>query len=279
MPVSGPGVVKKGFKLGFYDPYLGSLGDRPVSGGAHYERTSMETGEGRMLYANGGSIELGTQVSEHVTVSIAPQVFFIEERRQRGQTLDPNEPVSPEEEYRSYTKLGLTPRVTYDSRNSFLLPTSGDYVSVAPEFGMYGGDQGYVRLGANARHYQPVGWGTMVFGVSGGVGRNLSDWDKFYLGGPRGVRNLSNPSAAADIMTVGTLEYRTEVWDMGGGFKTQAFIGADVGTNFTRRGYVGWWTGLGVILNVPYIGPIKIYWGLPLWESMGFGFSFGTEDY
>ena len=78
--------------------------------------------------------------------------------------------------------------LTYDRRDSRLLPTEGHVVRLANEFAGLGGDARFIKTEINGAQYFPVGenWVASLRGRLGyifGIGENVRINDRFFLGG------------------------------------------------------------------------------------------------
>jgi len=209
------------------------------------------------------------------------------------------------------SKVGAS--LAYDTRNSSQLPNRGQRSEILPEFagGPLGGDAGFYRLEARSAWYFP-GFATgHIIEVAGriGVADPLSDsphtdelgaatvpfFYKYFLGGVNSLRGykyrevgpkIGDEPIGGDSFTYGTVEYSVPIIER---LRVAAFY--DVGNVWPQSYHFDFGdlvdnVGLGVRLNIPRLGPLRLDYGIPIRhgadtsDSGRFQFSVGfTRDY
>jgi len=97
---------------------------------------------------------------------------------------------------KKYVESSLSLSVVYDSRNRQFNPSEGSRHSITLKYAGLGGNIGYAKAIAETGWYFPLFWGTVGFlhGEGGYVekvsGKELPDWERFYLGGINSVRGF-----------------------------------------------------------------------------------------
>jgi hypothetical protein len=252
--------------LYYRDPHLFRLGeDHPVSFGINAERYGMrdyETGGRETM--NGGSVSLGVQLSKYVGLHFTPSLHYMENDSA------PN-----------YFRNGFRISLDYDDRDDWLLPSSGQIFSVYVQPGVYYGGSpaaGFLKAGVSAEKYfaLPADFVVMI-GAKADIGYNLLGTDLFALGANGYVRGAKDFSAAGPMISAGSVELRSPVWNIGdyGEYaKIQPYLFADAGAIFgySGRPTLGWGVGGGIRFGIPFLGLINIYYGFPA----GIGFSVGS---
>jgi outer membrane protein insertion porin family len=200
------------------------------------------------------------------------------------------------------TYVSLGPSLVYDSRNAVLNPTNGWYATTnfKESVGITGGSDSFGKVGASVRKFFPVGKkstftlaaraGSTVFG-------DAPDVQAFRLGGPYTIRGFREGDVGnGQGILLGSAEFRTPIpfldkyldhkilrdirlalfMDAGKTFKNSI-------TN-TIYDYPGKAIsiGAGVIVPLPYLGPIRFDYGYPITAIIGGNkkgtFSFGIGD-
>ena len=178
----------------------------------------------------------------------------------------------------------LDPSIYYDTRNNRFDPNSGYFISLADRFalGIAGQTNSYSNVTGDIRRYLRV-TDTTTFALQGRGGYNylgnIPDFNKFRMGGPFDIRGFQVGSlGVGDHFLMGSAELRTKVpflkklkkypiYDM-----LQLAMFADAGQlfsrsvtddNYGRRGF-GISTGVGIRLNLPYLGPLRFDLGIPI---------------
>lgn len=201
------------------------------------------------------------------------------------------------------TFVSFGPSLAYDTRNNILNPTSGWYLSssLKESLKVAGPADSYGKFTVNARKFLPIGEKS-TFTVAGRLGTqvigDMPEFASFRLGGSGTIRGFREGDAGHGrgfMMT--SAEFRTPipfvdkftkigfVRDM----RTAFFM--DAGTIFSDTSYnkvynkpgYGISAGMGLMVNVPSLGPIRVDYGYPL-SNLGTGvkrsgrFTFGLGD-
>jgi outer membrane protein insertion porin family len=191
-----------------------------------------------------------------------------------------------------YSRFGVT--LAYDTRNSTQLPNHGQRTEIDPELSV--GDTSYYKLEVRTAWYFP---GLFAGHVLEAVGRagvadslNSSDvpfYDRYYLGGLYSLRGFKfrniaprdpnyypgNPAGmpsepiGGDTFWFGSLEYTLPIFekDNGPGVRFAMFydVGAVYENSYSTSGD-NWdddW-GLGLHINIPKLGPLRLEYGIPI---------------
>lgn len=91
---------------------------------------------------------------------------------------------------------GISTSLVYDSRNKPFNPSNGSKHRITLQYTGIGGNIGFTKITAEAGRYFPLFWGTVGFlhAEAGYVRRNsgkeLPDYERFYLGGINSVRGF-----------------------------------------------------------------------------------------
>jgi outer membrane protein insertion porin family len=182
--------------------------------------------------------------------------------------------------------------LAYDTRNSVQLPNHGQRTELDTELSV--GDQTFYKVEVKSQWYFPglfkghvieaVGRASVADGISGG---DVPFYDRFYLGGldslrgfkyrnvsPREAYNslypyVVNEPIGGDSLLFGSLEYSLPIMekDNGLGVRVAAFYDAGmIGEkpySFSGDNFDDDW-GLGLRLNIPRLGPLRLDYGIPL---------------
>ena len=188
-----------------------------------------------------------------------------------------------------YSRFGTT--LAYDTRNGVQLPNHGQRTEIDPELSI--GDSDYYKIQLKSAWYFPglakghvievVGRTGIADAVTGG---NVPFYDRYYLGGIYSLRGFrfrtvsprEKPTAefpdvvkepiGGDSYWFGSVEYSIPIVekDNGVGVRVAAFY--DVGsvgegtTTFSGNFDDDW--GLGLRLNIPHMGPLRLDYGIPI---------------
>jgi outer membrane protein insertion porin family len=188
-----------------------------------------------------------------------------------------------------YNRFGTS--LAYDTRNSTQLPNHGQRTEIDPELSV--GDASYYKIQIKTAWYFPGAAKGHVIEVVGrtGIADSLTGgdvpfYDRYYLGGIYSLRGFKfrevspreAPSAAypnvqdepigGDSFWFGSVEYSIPIVekDNGVGVRVAAFY--DVGsvgegtTTFSGNFDDDW--GLGLRLNIPHMGPLRLDYGVPI---------------
>ena len=205
--------------------------------------------------------------------------------------------------YTLLTRVGAA--LAYDTRNDVRLPNSGQRTEISTELttSYLGGQRDYYKLELQSAWYFPglAKGHVLEIGGRGGVvealnGDTVPFYDRFYLGGMYSLRGFEyrsisprEPGYAEPVggnsYWFGSVEYSLPLIESesGAGVRFAAFydIGS-VGVNpwsFNAGNFSDNW-GLGLRLNIPQLGPLRLDYGIPIhWDKYSSGdpkFQFGV---
>lgn len=196
------------------------------------------------------------------------------------------------------TYFGISPSLVYDTRDphgAMWDPRKGTMakLTASPNIGLSGSS--FFKLGASASKYVPVTKNTtLAFNVQGGTGvGGIPQFAGYRLGGFNGIRGyrmfsdlgtgtgllmataelrmkLPLPQASASSGKVGAFvnslqkNVRPVIFADAGGVTGNGLI-----NNFYNRGTLGGSVGFGLRMNVPYLGLIRLDYGMPLLSVAG----------
>jgi len=197
--------------------------------------------------------------------------------------------------------------LAYDTRNSTQLPNHGQRTELSTEFSA--GNQSYYKAELRTAWYFPgflkghvleaVGRGGVTDSLQGG---DVPFYDRYYLGGlyslrgfkfrniaPREPYDATAPGVAQDPIGgdsywFGSLEYSIPIMEKEGGVSLRFALFYDIGAvdaaaySFSANYSDDW--GLGIRLNIPHLGPLRLDYGIPMshdqYNSSSGQFQFGV---
>jgi outer membrane protein insertion porin family len=197
--------------------------------------------------------------------------------------------------------------LAYDTRNSTQLPNHGQRTEIMPEISV--GNSSFLKVQLQSAWYFPGLFKGHVLEVVGRVGTATSlgggdvpFYDRYYLGGMYSLRgynfrnvsprekynpyypNVKNEPIGGDSFYFGSVEYSVPLLEKDGGVGIRFATFYDVGsvgtgsTTFTGNFDDDW--GLGLRLNIPHLGPLRLDYGIPIthdkYNSGGGKFQFGA---
>jgi outer membrane protein insertion porin family len=188
-----------------------------------------------------------------------------------------------------YQRVGGS--LAYDTRNSVQLPNHGQRTEINAELSV--GDTSYYKLELHTAWYFPGFFKGHVVEVGGrtGVASSLTGgdvpfYDRYYLGGlyslrgfgfrsiaPREPFDITAPNVpqepiGGDTYWFGSVEYSVPLFEKEGGVSLRVATFFDIGwvdgPSYTVSGnYDDNW-GLGLRLNIPHLGPLRLDYGIPI---------------
>ncbi|OGI00176.1 MAG: hypothetical protein A2Y25_00315 [Candidatus Melainabacteria bacterium GWF2_37_15] len=207
------------------------------------------------------------------------------------------------EQLKGGTFISLGPSIVYDSRNSLLNPTDGWYLGAnfKESFAIMDSDaETFGRATLSVRKFFPVGEkSTFVLGGKMGskVIGTVPEFEAFRLGGPYSVKGFREGDVGnGEGFMMATAEFRTPIpfvnkflnYKIVRDLRLAFFM--DAGQLFDETltselyNYPGYAVsiGTGLIVPLPYLGPIRVDYGYPL-TSVGAGnkrgrFTFGIGE-
>ncbi|PWT95321.1 MAG: hypothetical protein C5B53_11545 [Candidatus Melainabacteria bacterium] len=194
-----------------------------------------------------------------------------------------------ENQLRGGAFASVSPSISYDTRDAKLDPTTGTLLrlSTSPSLGLTGA--GFTKIGASASKFVKINESmTLATNVQGGMALgNVPQFGQYWLGGMNGMRGYPQFTGlgTGTRMLMATAELRTRLPFLHNSdnkiakavdkhLKGVIFFDAGqvAGNNLTNsllsRNSLGASTGIGVRINVPMIGLIRIDYGLPLVSSL-----------
>lgn len=208
-----------------------------------------------------------------------------------------------------FNRFGAT--LSYDTRNSAIgLPNWGQLTELDPEISL--GDQTFYKLELKSQWFFPGLFPGHVIELDGRVGTekaligpDVPFYDRFFLGGAYDLRGFkyrnigpreSNPTVPGTIFNepvggdsfyFGSIEYSLPIYERPGSFGIRFALFYDIGSvgtgSYTFSGNFDDDYGVGVRLNIPHLGPLRLDYGIPITHdqyngrSGQFQFSAGYE--
>ncbi|MGO8836868.1 MAG: outer membrane protein assembly factor BamA [Limisphaerales bacterium] len=207
-------------------------------------------------------------------------------------TLQPNVPDAILEQTGDHLYNRFGTMLAYDTRNNTKLPNHGQRTEFDPEISL--GDTTYYRLDLKTAWYFPGFFSGHVIEAVGrtGVADSLSGgdvpfYDRYYLGGlyslrgfrfrniaPRQPFNPMNPGVSedpigGDTYWFGSVEYTLPIFEKDNGPGVRFAMFYDVGGvyeqpySFSGDNWDDDW-GLGLHINIPKLGPLRLEYGIPI---------------
>ena len=201
-----------------------------------------------------------------------------------------------------FSRFGTT--LAYDTRNSTQLPNHGQRSEIDPEISL--GYVDYYKIQLRTAWYFPglmkghiieaVGRG----GIADGINGDVPFYDAYYLGGLYSLRgfkfrNVSprdpptpgvtvNEPIGGDSYWFGSVEYSIPIVEKEGGVGVRVAAFFDIGsvgegtTTFSENFDDD--VGLGLRLNIPHMGPLRLDYAIPIthdqWNGSSGQFQFGA---
>ena len=204
-----------------------------------------------------------------------------------------------------YQRFGTS--LAYDTRNSVQLPNHGQRSEITGEIST--GDKTFYKVELSSSWYFPgfLKGHVIEVGGRGGVADSLEGgdvpfYDRYYLGGLYSLRgfkyrniapreafdptapNVAQEPIGGDTYWFGSLEYSVPVFEKDGGVGLRFAVFYDIGAvnaaayNFSTSYSDNW--GLGMRLNIPHLGPLRLDYGIPIshdnYNSSSGQFQFGV---
>jgi outer membrane protein insertion porin family len=181
------------------------------------------------------------------------------------------------------TFLSLSPTLAYDTRDNVLNPESGWFNTVGTTGALGLGNDSYGTISANVRRYVKIKDGISL-AFNGQVGTNvfgdIPEFNLYRLGGMFSVRGFQEGGLGSGAgYALGSAELRTKVPFLDTYTEKIPFLKslrlvafADAGSlldpsdtnRFFTRDEEGYSVGLGIRVDLPGVGPIRIDYAIPL---------------
>ena len=270
------GSERKDFIISLTEPYFL---DRKLSlGGEAYYRDASYTSSVYNERRYGGDIFLRHPINDFTALRL-------EYRLEEIQLHNFSATASPQirAENQSYLKSQVSASITYDSRNRLYLPNSGIRADaqVYVAGGFLGGNESIYGFDMSASKYIALPGDTIltfegeIAGVDNWSGGNrVPIFDRLYLGGANSLRgfryrdvgpkDITGEPVGGQSLARFTTEYTIPIIEKVrlALFFDAGFVNAGAwsfGTNNLNSNY-----GLGLLLEIPSIGPIRIDYGVPI---------------
>jgi outer membrane protein insertion porin family len=188
-----------------------------------------------------------------------------------------------------FGRLGAS--LAYDTRNSVQLPNHGQRTELSGEFSA--GDQTFYKLELTSSWYFPGLFKGHVIEIGGraGVADALSGgdvpfYDRYYLGGLYSLRGFQyrnvaprepyDPAApfvptepiGGDSYWFGSVEYSIPIIEQENGIGLRFALFYDIGevdaASYSFSGNYDDNVGVGIRLNIPHLGPLRLDYGIPI---------------
>jgi len=192
-----------------------------------------------------------------------------------------------------YQRVGGS--LAYDTRNSVQLPNHGQRTELSGEVSdeITSGNSEYYKLELTTAWYFPGFFKGNVLEIGGrtGVadafsGGDVPFYDRYYLGGLYSMRgykfrnvaprdpnyapghSIANEPIGGDSYWFGSAEYSFPIFEKDGGVSLRFALFYDIGSvasdSYTISGeYDDNW-GVGIRLNIPHLGPLRLDYGIPI---------------
>jgi outer membrane protein insertion porin family len=188
-----------------------------------------------------------------------------------------------------YQRFGAS--LAYDTRNSTQLPNHGQRTEIDPELST--GDTTFYKVEAKTAWYFPglfkghvieaVGRAGIADSLNGG---DVPFYDRYYLGGLYSLRgfkyrniaprdptygsnpNMPNEPIGGDSYWFGSVEYSLPIFEKDNGPGVRFALFYDVGSvgegpySFSGNFDDNW--GIGLHINIPKLGPLRLEYGVPI---------------
>jgi outer membrane protein insertion porin family len=198
--------------------------------------------------------------------------------------------------------------IAWDTRNSIQLPSRGQRTELSTEVaGPFGGETDFYKFELNSSWYFPGIFEGHVLEAHGrgGIVENYGDtervplFDRFFLGGVTSLRgyryrdvgpHVDDEPIGGETYWYGSLEYSVPIierlrfalfYDIGNVYEDAFSFSRSAGQKFYNDNW-----GVGVRLNIPRLGPLRLDYGIPITHdestsgSGRFQFSVGySRDY
>jgi len=266
----GENDASRTLELNFADPWV--KGSKRLSYGWGVYRTEYkDTYSTDAYYVNkqGVKANIGKGLTDTLRLRLGTKVEQVNEKDKDKVQKD------------EYTSLSLIPAIIYDTRNNYYSATRGSYASLELELGKVLDRQDYQTLELELRKYHKGLFENNNFAYRGvfGVGTdNLTDGQKFRVGGANTIRGYNYNDYKGNYEAYINLENRTKLndsfevvgfldagraWDKTSTATDKTELGKDIKTSY----------GVGLRIQTP-LGPLRFDYGWPMGDSTSKGGQF-----
>jgi outer membrane protein insertion porin family len=220
----------------------------------------------------------------------------------------PNTPAAILEQTGDHLFHRFDASLAYDTRNSVKLPNHGQRTELDPEFDV--GDTTYFKVEAKTAWFFPGLFKGHVLEADGRVGiadsfssTDVPFYDRYYLGGLYSLRgfkyrnigprdpaygspdnpNMANEPIGGNSYWFGSLNYSIPILEKDNGPSVRFELFYDAGAvgagSYSFSGNFDDDAGLGLLLDIPHLGPLRLEYGVPIthdqYNSSSGKFQFG----
>ncbi|MBC2856585.1 MAG: outer membrane protein assembly factor [Cetobacterium sp.] len=277
------------FSIDFYDPWI--KGTDRISWGWSAYKTEYENDDSVLFNkvdTYGAKLNVGKGLNKNVRLNLGTKLEHVTEER------DTSSPYYPAIEKEAGSKgeymLGsVFPSISYDTRNNYWNPTSGEYAKYQVEVGYAGGDysETFANTTLELRKYHRGFFKKNTFAYKAVLGimtDSTPESQRFWVGGGSTLRGYDSGYFQGTQKVVGTIENRTQINDMLGfvlfadAGRAWSYDGIDPGYLSEDRDAkfpdkIATTVGVGARLNTP-IGPLRFDFGWPVGDDQESGMKF-----
>ena len=281
------------FSLNFTDPWIKDT-DR-ISWGWSLYRNKYENDDSEAfnkIETYGLSANVGKGITKNVRINLGNKFEYVQTdpSQETGSTTDGGTVKYYSDDYFLYS---IYPSISYDTRNSYLNPTRGEYYKWQVEVGYAGGvdSDAFTNTTLEARKYYPGFTKNNTFAtraVFGIQSDSTKESQRYWVGGSSTLRGYDGGDFRGSNKFIVNLENRTQFNDVLGGVlfldvgRAWDYDGIDQGytndENFPDD--IAYTAGVGLRINTP-MGPLRFDFGWPLGDDdvsgMQFYFNMGQS--
>jgi outer membrane protein insertion porin family len=284
------GTTRENYELSFTEPWLFGI---PLSFGVDLYRRDWSW-EDYSERRKGGDIRLRRRIVDYLEANLTYTLEQVE-------IYDVEDDAWPDIKLEEGTNLisSLTPGLSYDTRDSYLIPSRGVNTSLTCEVagGILGGDKDFTKTIFSGSLYYSIFQGHILgFRLMAGSAQPYGDtevvpvYERFFLGGANSIRGfryrevgpfdpVTEDPIGGDSMLLGSVEYTFPIWEntiRGALFFDIGNVWVDDSMQVVQPGdepldilsdpwlkSLNSAAGFGLRLYLP-IGPIKLDYGWPL---------------